>query len=384
MCGMKTENLKNLIRHIVRESLNALSEEHQRGEWWITEDGNTIYADIDIGETGHEGVIIQHLVHEILDHFGIHEDEPQELSAYEDTIKSNLEHEGRFSEEDQAEWESSGPSEVMLKKLIEDKVYPTPEQTEDALYIAYGSSTRDARDYGMKYMGWKVMKTFGNAIEVQTWHLKPDDLSAIVRGIWDIVEDNQDDENDPDNTVGDDGFQGPRINLTIQSQGKRYIDIPLAILEKKMPQKIQPYQSGVHVGYTESINEDYHYHHKEYRLYEGNRHIVALFDDNTRLKFEVHFRDNRGIDKEKWRQRAASKWKSIANELHRDVPLNDACNPMQRTWKECFREALKDPRLQEFMRHSPHHRIFDDKGYPAKVQGKPQPVMDPVNFTPRA
>lgn len=383
MYGMKTKSLKELIRCIVRESLNSLQEGHQKGEWWITDDGGTIFADIDIGDSGHEGVIIQYLIREILEHFGIDENEPQELNAYEDTIKSNLEHDGNFSPEDQEVWDSNGPSEIMLKKLIEDKVYSTPEQTEDALYIAYGSSSRDARNYGMKYLGWKIMKTLEKSIEIQTWHLKPDDLSAIVRGIWDIVEDDPENEDDPDNKIGDDGFQGPRINLTVQASGKRFSNIPLSILEQKMAQKLQAYQSGVHVGYTESINEDYHFHHKEYRLYEGNRHIVVVFDDNSRLKFEVHFRDNRGPDKEKWRQRAASKWKSIANELHRDVPLSDSCNPIQKSWKQCFKEALKDPRLQEFIRHSPHHKIFDDKGYPANIQGKPQPCIDPVNFTPR-
>jgi len=129
------------------------------------------------------------------------------------------------------------------------------------------------------------------------------------------------------------------------------------------------------------LSEDFHYNHKDYRLYEGKNEIVAVFEDNSRLKFEVHFRDNRGEDKEKWRRRAFSKWKTLANEIHGDVQLTDKGNPVQKTWKESFEEALKHPELQEFMRHSPHHRVFDDKGYPASVQGKPQPCMDPVNFT---
>ena len=378
---MKPEQFKSLLRHIVNEALDALQEEHQKGEWWITEDGSTIFADIDIGDSGHEGVVINHLVHEILGHFNIHEDEPQELQAYEETIREQLEHDGRFTEEDAAEWDSAGPSEVILKKLIEDKAYPTPEQTEDALYIAYNSTSRDARNYGMKYLNWKIMKTFGKDIEIQTWHLKPDDLTAIVRGLWDIVEDT-DDDTDPDNTVGDDGFKGPRINLTVAASQKRFHDIPLAVLEKKMAQKLQQYQSGAHVGYTEAINEDYHLVHKEYRLYEGNRHAIVAFDDGTRLKFEIHFRNAHGMDREKWRRKAISTWKSCANELHRDVPLSDACNPVQKGWKECFKEAMKHPKMKPYIREK-FAKLFDDKGYPAKVQGKPAPCMDPVNFTPR-
>ena len=61
--------------------------------------------------------------------------------------------------------------------------------------------------------------------------------------------------------------------------------------------------------------------------------------------------------------------------------MTDACNPDKKSWKQSFEEALKHPKLQEFVRHSPHHKVFDDKGYPAKVQGKPQTCIDPVNFT---
>ena len=137
------------------------------------------------------------------------------------------------------------------------------------------------------------------------------------------------------------------------------------------------------LGYKQDISEDFHHHHKDYRLYEGNRHIVAVFEDNTRLKFEVHFRNNRGEDKEKWRKKALTTWKSLANEIHRDVQLSDAFNPMQKSWKESFSEALKHPKMEPFVRINKHQRVFPDKGYPAEVQGKPQPVMDGVNFTPR-
>lgn len=366
---MKTDQLKNIIRHIVMESLDALGEGFQRGEWWIDDTGNTTFADIEVGDTGHQGIILDYLVREIVEHFLGHMEEPDgTLHDYEESIREVLTARGRFDGKDEAEWEGRGPSEVIIRKLLEDKVYPTEEQANDAVYIAYNSTSKDSRDYAMKYLGWKIMKTFGNQLEVQTWHLTGDDLSNIVRGIWDVVE--EDDEEDP------------LVNVTVQSSGKRYTKIPLSVLEKKLPQKLQGFQSGVHVGYTESINEDYHFHHKEYRMYEGNRHVIVSFDDNTRLKFEVHYRNAHGIDREKWRQKAMSTWKSCANELHRDVPLSDALNPIQKGWKECFKEALKHPKMKPYIREK-FAKLFDDKGYPAKVQGKPQPVIDPVNFTPR-
>lgn len=361
---MKINKLQELIKRIVCESLDALQEEHQTGEWWIDDTGGTIFADIDIGDSGHEGVVIQHLVYEITDHFGIQDPEGL-LGDYEESIKETLISEDNFSQEDAELWESSGPSEVILKKLIEDKVYSTPKQAEDAVYLAYGSrsQSRDARNYGMQYLNWKVMKTHGGYIEIQTWHLTPQDLGIIVRGIWDITEDTEDPD-DEDNKKGEDGFSGPRVNVTIQATGKRFHDIPLAVLEKKAPTSLINYRSGLHSDFREELTEEYHVHHKEYRLYEGNRKIVACFEDNSRLKFEVHFRNNNGLDREKWRHKAMTTWKSLANEIHGDVQLSDALNPIQKSWKDSFAEALKHPKMKDYIRDNHHQRIFD-----------------PVNFT---
>jgi hypothetical protein len=371
---MKKTEIDSLIRYIVQETLSALDEAHDRGEWWIDESGGTIFADGDVGDDNHEKIVIVRLTHEILSHYGIEEDEPSHISDYEESILQSLKAHGRLSEEDLAEWESSGPSEVIVKKLVEDKAFGDAKQTEDAVYIAYGSQTRDARDYAMRYWRWKVMKTFGNAIEVQSWHLKPEDIGIIVRGVWDIMgEDFGDGADDPDSAVGEDGYPGPRINVTVQATGKRFKDVPLAVLEKKMPQRLHNYQSGVHTGYNEAINESFHHLHKDYRLYEGNRHIVAIFEDGTRMAFEVHFRNKRGEDKEKWRHRAFTSWKSCANEIFRDVELTEAGNAQVKSWKQCFKEALKHPKMADFIRTKKTTRVFGEHDT--------SPICDPVNFT---
>ncbi len=121
------------------------------------------------------------------------------------------------------------------------------------------------------------------------------------------------------------------------------------------------------------VTEDYHHLHKDYRLYEGSNHITALFEDGSRLAFEVHYRNKHGEDKEKWRHRAFSKWKSLASKIHNDVQLSEAGNPMEKSWKECFEEALKHPDLQEFIRNNSHQKIFGEDN--------PSPIYDPVNFT---
>ncbi len=377
-----------VIDNSLNENTVVVSESHEHGEWWIDEYGGVEFADGDTGDYNHEAIVIQRLNYQILSNFGI-ENEEGTLSTSEEDLKRALKSDGRLTPDEEASWDNmagskqKGPSDIIIEKLVEDKAIGDKKQTEDAVYIAYGSSTRDARNYAMQYWGWKVMKTFNKYIEIQTWVLKPDDLSIIVKGIWEIMDNDTDRDEDEDSEVGPDGFPGPFINVTVQAQGKRYSNIPLCVMEKKMPAQINAYRSGVHVGYTENLKEDYHHHHKEYRMYEANRHIIAIFEDNTRLKFEVHFRNKHGEDRDKWRRRAFTTWKSLASKLHGDVTLSDACNPIQKPWKDCFKEALKDPKLKEFIRSNPHHKIFDDAGYPAEVQGKAQPVVDPVNFTPR-
>ena len=127
--------------------------------------------------------------------------------------------------------------------------------------------------------------------------------------------------------------------------------------------------------YRSEIFEDFHHLHKNYRLYEGNNHIIVVFEDNSRLMFELHYHNNHGPDKEKHRKKAFTKWKSLANEIHSDVQLSDVGNPIIKDWKTCFEEALKHPELQEYIRQPHHQRVFDNKDV--------APCIDPVNFTPR-
>lgn len=105
--------------------------------------------------------------------------------------------------------------------------------------------------------------------------------------------------------------------------------------------------------------EDYHHLHKDYRLFEAHNKIVAIFEDNSRLEFEVHYHNKHGEDREKWRRRAFSKWKSLANEIHRDVQLTEVGNPVEKSWKQAFEEALERPELKEFIRTDAHVRVFE-------------------------
>jgi hypothetical protein len=102
-----------------------------------------------------------------------------------------------------------------------------------------------------------------------------------------------------------------------------------------------------------------HHLHKDYRMYEGKDHIHALFEDGSKMCFEVHYHNTHGEDRDKWRRKAFSKCKSLANEIHNDVQLTEVGNPVQKTWKKAFEEALERPELKEFIRTSEHQSVFD-------------------------
>jgi hypothetical protein len=133
------------------------------------------------------------------------------------------------------------------------------------------------------------------------------------------------------------------------------------------------------------INESYHVHHADYRLLEGDRLITAIFNDNSRLQFEIHFRDKKGrLEKEKFRKRAVSKWKSAASKIHSESKeLNEVGNPQEKSWKSCFEEALQDPELKEFIRDNHHQQIYpqENSGYELK---QIYPYINPEDYNPNS
>lgn len=223
----------------------------------------------------------------------------------------------------------------------------------------------------MKNDKWKKIKSEKDKIDVTTWDLRAEDLRIILQGVKNImgVESTED---DPDAVVGKDGYAGPRVNIHLKGKGKSFKNVPLAILQRCLPSNVKNYEQGKNPDLAGPVTEgkSYHHLHKEYRLYEADNHIVAIFEDNSRLVFEVHYHDKRGEDREKWRRRAFSKWKTLANEIHRDVQLNEVGNPQEKSWKQCFEEAMEHPDLKEFVRNpEKHQRVY--------------PTDHSVDFNPR-
>lgn len=207
---------------------------------------------------------------------------------------------------------------------------------------------------------WKKMSSTKDKITITTWDLKAEDLRLILQGIKGIMG-IEATEDDPDADVGKDGYAGPRVDIHLANKKKSFRNVPLAILQKCLPSGMRNYEKGKNPDLAGPVTEakSFHHLHKDYRMYEGDNHVYAIFEDGTRLVFEVHYHNTHGEDRDKWRRRAFSKWKTLANEIHKDVQLSEAGNPQEKSWKQAFAEALEHPELQEFIRnHSKHRPIF--------------------------
>ena len=251
---------------------------------------------------------------------------------------------------------------IKLQSLINESLSEAHE--EGSWWIDNGGELQSAGgEEKMKTENWKRMKASADKIEIFTWELKAEDLKTILQGIKKIMG-MEPEEDDADAVVGKDGYTGPRVDLTLTKKNKTFKNVPLGILEKCLPSHMKNYEKGKDSDLAGPMNEDksFHHLHKDYRLYEGDNHIVAIFEDNSRLVFEVHYHDKHGEDRDKWRRQAFSKWKSVANELHRDVQLTEVGNPLEKTWKECFQEALKHPKLKDYIRKPHHQKVFDEDG----------------------
>lgn len=67
--------------------------------------------------------------------------------------------------------------------------------------------------------------------------------------------------------------------------------------------------------------------------------------------------------------KVAKAWLSKAKKLHKTPEINEVGNPIQMSWKQAFREALKDIKVKSQLVDCGEKEIA--------------PVADPVNFTPR-
>lgn len=105
---------------------------------------------------------------------------------------------------------------------------------------------------------------------------------------------------------------------------------------------------------------------KGWIIHEGTQTISTIFENGKQISFELTFRDKLGEEKNKWRTQAASRWSALARKIHNSPEINEIGNPVNKSWEECFTEALNDERMKPYIKETDR-----------------TPCFDPVNFTPR-
>lgn len=119
---------------------------------------------------------------------------------------------------------------------------------------------------------------------------------------------------------------------------------------------------SIRVDESKTLCENFH-ENKEWFIYEGSNTLTAVFGDNSRQTFKIHFRDQRlREDKEKHRKKAASMWKRLATEIRKSVGLSQSGNPIVIPWQECFQKALEDPLMKEYVDDLRAMPIFESYG----------------------
>lgn len=148
-----------------------------RGEYWIDDSGFTMYADGDVGDWSHEGIVIDNVRQNIADEFGI--DIGYGFYDWEE-IKREIAQEYLDSLSDAQRKQIE--SEYDVYEIAELAIEQHPDISIEMEKVAEGFS--DARDYAMKNFGWKAVR--GNYID--TWTLTKNDFGTIYRGLGDILE----------------------------------------------------------------------------------------------------------------------------------------------------------------------------------------------------
>jgi hypothetical protein len=178
-----------------------------QGEWWII-GGQAIFADGDVGDYNHEAYVIEHLTAQIAEAL-IGEGLVEGLAdgcEVEKLLKEAGENLAQAREENGEDISSLNEKDLAVAFLLAECGI-----SQEAIDAARGLT--DARDYGMKYLGWKRV----NDDNIETWYLTGSDLADIIRGIGEILSDEEDDD--------------LTIDIEVGATNKLFEDIPIAVLE---------------------------------------------------------------------------------------------------------------------------------------------------------
>jgi len=216
---------------------SLLLESSIQGEWWF-QDGQAVFADGDVGDINHEGMVLDSLRRQILDDLGVDTgkyDFSPEISDLKDDIFQNIGDD--LTPEELALWQEDEINEVIISYLTRQG----NKNIRDIIYYIRGhdanGKTLDIRNYALVHWGWQRVKR--NVIQTQT--LSSKDLSNIVSGLNDAYNDELE-ETDPTNITDENPLGERTFNIEVMSTRSWYQDIPWSVLEKKNSMALNPYR----------------------------------------------------------------------------------------------------------------------------------------------
>jgi hypothetical protein len=182
----------------------------RNAEWWLI-DGQAVFADGDIGDINHEGYVIQALMSELV------EDVNTETGSridpeYADT--PTLDFEIR-------KYLDIDPTDMDEDKKVENFIINELGFSREKLDVIQGKV--DARDYGMKVLGWKRV----HGTSIQTWTLEDKDLKEIADAMYDACQEEAEE------------FE---YEIEVMSNGKFFTGVPWSVLEGDKVADLRPYQ----------------------------------------------------------------------------------------------------------------------------------------------
>jgi hypothetical protein len=161
-------------------------------EYWIENDGTVEFADGDIGDYNHEGVVIERVQRSIIE-------------SCEQIFDVKTKYGRSFSDDEFIDWNAfcGALAEAYLNELIQkspqrqEELEQKFDQNDDKFLMAalrqanvkrqewdVANGSSDARDYAMQRWGWKTYRSQ----HIDTWFLRRSDIQAIVSGINEIAE----------------------------------------------------------------------------------------------------------------------------------------------------------------------------------------------------
>jgi len=154
----------------------------QTGEWWII-DGTAFFADAEIGDYNHSGMVIEHILS--------YHDIPDTIDLNKETEES-----------------------LALKGLNQEEIDAVLDKT-------------DPREYGLKHLGWKRVKMNN----IDTYTLVEQDLKEIANGLFDANNALEDDSETP-------------FNIWVDSTKVFYEMVPYSVIRDGNPSALRIYASG--------------------------------------------------------------------------------------------------------------------------------------------